>query len=216
MPEILKQVPVSIARLMLGLAGLGNLIQVYGSQYRYLAGILATLIALLLIANFFVDKEGFLPQLENSIVASVFPTFSMAIMILATYIVPFSSQVALYFWYGGIILHILLMVLFSIGFIFNFDIRKVFPSYFIVYLGIVVASVTAPTFNYIQLGQIIFWVDFSFYMVLLPTVTYRVLVIREIKKAALPTISIFTAPAGLCLAGYMSVFANKNLMIVGG
>jgi exfoliative toxin A/B len=146
MPEIVKRVPVSIAGLMLGLAGLGNLSQVHGSQYRYLAGILTTLIALLLIANFFVDKEGFLAQLENPIVASV----------------------------------------------------------------------TAPTFNYIQLGQIIFWGGFSFYMVLLPTVTYRVLVIREIKKAALPTISIFTASAGLCLAGYMSVFANKNLMIVGG
>mgnify|MGYP006304990473 FL=1 len=39
--------------------------------------------------------------------------------------------------------------------------------------------------------------------------------IGEIKKPALPTISIFTAPAGLCLAGYMSSFPEKNLLLLG-
>ncbi|PRX30430.1 exfoliative toxin A/B [Orenia metallireducens] len=215
MTEIFKRVPVPIAGLMLGLAGLGNLIQGYGNQYRYLAGILAMLVALLLIGSFFANKKGFLAQLENPVVASVFPTFSMAIIILATYLLPFSYQLALYFWYGGIVLHILLMILFSISFIFNFNIKKVFPSCFIVYVGIVVASVTAPAFNQLQLGQIIFWFGFATYLLLLPIITYRVLVIKEIKKAALPTISIFTAPAGLCLAGYMSAFTNKSLMMVG-
>jgi len=215
MTAILKQIPVPIAGLMLGLAGLGNLIQGYGSQYRYLAGILAVLIGVLLIASFFANKEGFLAQFENSIVASVFPTFSMAIIILATYLVPFSYQVALSCWYIGIILHILLAGLFTRKFIFNFNIKQVFPSYFIVYVGIVVASVTAPVFNQLLLGKIIFWFGFVSYLVLLPIVIYRVLVIKGIKKPALPTISIFTAPAGLCLAGYMSVFNNKNIMMLG-
>ncbi|MBM7625034.1 TDT family transporter [Sporohalobacter salinus] len=215
MINIFEQAPIPIAGLMLGLAGLGNLIRPYGSQYRYIAGILSTLIAVLLVIRFLIDRENFLKELENSIVASVAPTFSMGIMILASYIIKFSFPLALYIWYGGIILHGLLIISFSSRFILNFDIKKVFPSYFIVYVGIVVASVTAPAFNHILLGQLIFWFGFIAYMILLPIISYRVFGIREIKDPALPTISIFTAPAGLCLAGYMSAFPEKNLLLVG-
>ncbi|GAB6138071.1 TDT family transporter [Halanaerobaculum tunisiense] len=215
MIKAFKQTPIPIAGLMLGLAGLGNIISSYGSQYRYLAGILATLIALLLVGRVFIDRKNFFEELENPVVASVSPTFAMGIMVLATYIIKFSYPLALYSWYGGIILHSLLIIFFSRRFLLNFSIKKVFPSYFIVYVGLVVASVTAPAFNHFQLGQLIFWFGFISYMVLLPVVIYRVFWIKGIKKPALPTISIFTAPAGLCLAGYMNVFPEKNLLLVG-
>jgi len=38
--------------------------------------------------------------------------------------------------------------------------KKVFASYFIVYVGIVVASITAPVFGKQSLGEIIFWFGF--------------------------------------------------------
>lgn len=214
MRKIMEQVPIPIAGLMLGLAGLGNLIGTYGSQYRYLAGILSMLIALLLVGRLFVDGKTIIKELENPIVASVAPTFFMGIMILASYIIEFSYPLALYIWYCGIILHGLWAVLFSIRFLLNFNIRRVFASYFIVYVGIVVASVTAPAFNHLFLGQVIFWLGFTAYMILLPVVIYRVFWIKDIKNPALPTISIFAAPAGLCLAGYLSVFPEKNLLMV--
>ncbi len=212
---IFKRTPVPIAGLMLGLVGAGNLLLSYGSQYRYLAGLLAVPILLLLIGRLLIDHQGIFADLKNPVVASVALTFSMAIIILASYIVPFSYQLALYIWYGGIILHVLLVIIFSFRFIINFDIKNVFPSYFIVYVGIVVASVTAPLFNRIELGQIIFWFGFIAYMILLPVVTYRVFRIGEMKEPTLPTISIFTAPAGLCLAGYMSVFPEKSMLMLG-
>lgn len=215
MTNVLKRTPIPIAGLMLGLAGLGNLISPYGTQYRYLAGILAGLIAMLLVGRFFIDRESFFKELENPIVASVAPTFSMGIIILASYITKFSYQFALYSWYSGIILHSLFIIFFTRRFVLNFDIKKVFPSYFIVYVGIVVASVTAPAFNHFQLGQLIFYFGFIAYMLLLPVIIYRVFWIKEIKKPALPTMSIFTAPAGLCLAGYISAFPEKNLLLVG-
>ncbi|MCK8817862.1 TDT family transporter [Natroniella sulfidigena] len=215
MVEIFKQTPVPIAGLMLGLAGTGNLILSYGSHYRYLAGILAVVVSLLIIGKIIFAQKGFISELKNPIIASVAPAFSMAVIILASYLIPFTKQLALYIWYGGIILHSLLVILFSIRFLLNFDLKKVYPSYFIVYVGIVVASVTAPAFDQIQLGQAIFWFGFIAYMLLLPIVTYRVFKIGEIKKPALPTISIFTAPAGLCLTGYMNAFPDKNMLIFG-
>jgi exfoliative toxin A/B len=50
---------------------------------------------------------------------------------------------------------------------------------------------------------------------LLPVVLYRVLKIKEIPEPALPTITIFAAPASLCLAGYLNSFPDKNIFIVG-
>lgn len=58
------------------------------------------------------------------------------------------------------------------------------------------ASVSAPVFERFLVGQYLFWLG-------------------EPKKPSLPTLSIFTAPAGLCLAGYISVFARYNNLMLG-
>ena len=215
MTNILKKTPIPIAGLMLGLAGLGNLIGSYGSQYRLIAGFLASIIALFIIGRFIIDQKKCIKELQNPIIASVFLTFPMGIMILSTYLIQFSYKLALYSWYTGIILHSLFILFFTLKFFRNFDIKKVFPSYFIVYVGIVVASVTAPAFNNIKLGQRLFYFGFISYLILLPIISYRVFKIGKIKEPALPTLAIFTAPAGLCLAGYMSSFPEKNIMLLG-
>ncbi|MGM0420298.1 MAG: TDT family transporter [Bacillota bacterium] len=209
--------PIPIAGLMLGLAGLGNLLKPYESFYRVLAGILAVVIILFLLGRIVLDRNGFFQDLNNPVVASVAPAFSMGVIILASYLINVAPDVARVVWFGGILLHVLLVVLFSKRFIINnFDIRQVFPSYFIVYVGLVVASVTAPVFDQLLLGQIIFWLGFISYMILLPLVSYRIIKIKMIKNPAMPTLAIFTAPAGLCLAGYMSAFPEKNILMITG
>ena len=214
MQRLIKSTPIPISGLMLGLAGLGNLIAVYGSYYKSAAGFISSVIALIIVFRFLFDFENCRCDLENPIVSSVILTFPMALMLLSTYIIPINHQVAQYIWYSGIIIHAAALILFSYKFLRNFNIKKVFPSYFIVYVGIVVGSVTAPAFDNIILGKILFYFGFASYMILLPIVFYRVFKIGGIKEPALPTISIFTAPAGLCLAGYMSSFADKNIFLL--
>jgi exfoliative toxin A/B len=214
MKKIIKKTPIPISGLMLGLAGLGNIAAVYGSHYKLTAGMISAVIALIIICRFFIDFDSCRCDLENPIVSSVILTFPMAVMLLSTYLISFNYELAKYIWYSGIIIHLSALVLFSYKFFINFDIKKIFPSNFIVHVGIVVASVTAPAFNNLFLGKILFYFGFISYMILLPIVFYRVFKIGEIKDPELPTISIFTAPAGLCLAGYMSSFADKNIFLL--
>jgi exfoliative toxin A/B len=215
MQSLIKKTPIPIAGLMLGLAGLGNLVADYNIYYRYLAGILSVLTALFLIGRFLIARDSLGPDLRNPVIASVTPTFFMALMILATYLLSITPNLASYLWYFAIILHTVWIIWFTIRFIFNFKIQQVFASYFIVYVGLVVASVTAPAFNNLKLGQGIFYFGFAAYLVLLPVVIYRVFWVKGIKDPALPTIAIFTAPAGLCLAGYLSSFPEKNILMPG-
>lgn len=212
---MIKKLPLPIAGLMLALAATGNLLVSYGNGIRNIFGILSFVVMLLIVAKIVTApssvKEGF----ENPVVASVMPTFSMGIILLATYIKPFAASVAFGVWIIGIVLHVMFILAFTKKYMLNFNIKKVFPSYFIVYVGIVCASVTAPAFGMAALGKAIFYFGFLAYLVLLPIVMYRTSKFKEIPEPALPTLIIYAAPASLCLAGYLNSFEVKNIYIIG-
>lgn len=214
MERLLQKLPIPIAGLMLGLAASGNLVLSYGSAYRNFFGILSSIILLLLIIKFIKMPEVISKGFDNPVVASVMPTFSMGIMILSTYLKPYFSSTAFAMWICGFLIHIILMICFTKKYILDFNIKKVFPSYFIVYVGIAAASITAPAYGLSWLGQYVFWFAFVAYLILLPIVLYRVFVVKGILEPALPTITIFAAPSSLCLAGYMNSFPEKNMNLV--
>lgn len=213
--KVVNKVSIPIGGLMLGLAALGNLVQSYGELYRNIFGVIAAIVFVLIAVKAITDFNGIKESLNNPVVASVAPTISMGIMILATYVKPYFPAVAYGIWIAGLVLHGLLIIYFTGKYILNFNIQKVFPSYFIVYVGIVVGSVTGPAFNQIQLGRNLFWFGLVSYLILLPIVLYRVVQVKNIPELAMPTIAIFAAPASLCLAGYMNSFENKNTTMIG-
>lgn len=214
MKGIIKRLPVPAVALLLALAATGNLVLSYGNMYRNIFGIFAAIILILILAKIIIYPKKIAEDLNNPVIASVFPTLSMGIMLMATYIKPLTPSLAFGIWVIGLVLHIVLILYFTIKYVFNFNIKKVFPSWYIVYVGIVVGSVTAPAFEMTNVGKILFWFGFISYLVLLPIILYRVLKVREIPEPALPTIVILAAPASLCLAGYMNSFQDKNMFII--
>lgn len=214
MNQFLKKYPVPIAGLILGLAAAGNLVQSYGEQYRSIFGIISALLLVLMIAKIAKYPKDVAEALNNPVVGSVFPTLSMAIMLLSTYIKPFVPQIAFIIWIIGVILHVSLILWFTKKFLLNFKIKQVFPSWFIVYVGIVVSSVTGPAYKMSGVGQVAFWFGLITYLILLPVVLYRVIKIKEMPEATLPTLAIIAAPASLLLAGYMNSFSEKNMAMV--
>ncbi len=214
MGKIIKKCPVPIVGLMLGLAATGNLVQSYGEGYRSIFGILSAILLLLMIEKIIKYPEGVAEALGNPVVASVFPTLSMGVMLLSTYLKPYAPSSAFAMWIIGIGLHVLLILWFTRNFVADFKIKNVFPSWFIVYVGIAVVSVTAPAFKMPSVGQVAFWFGFITYLLLLPVVIYRVVKVKEMPKPTLPTLAIFAAPASLLLAGYINSFGTKNMAMV--
>lgn len=212
MKAFLKKTPMPIVGLMLACAALGNLVQSYGEMYRNIMGAIALILFIGATVKFACDMPGLKNELDNPVAASVFPTYSMGIMLLATYIKPYSPNVAYVVWSVGILLHITLIIIFSMKFIRNFSMKKVFPSWFIVYVGIAVAAVTGKAFNQ-TVGQVAFLFAVIAYLVLLFVISKRVLIVKEIPEPALPTLVIFAAPGSLCLAGYLNSFDNKNFIV---
>ncbi|MBQ7215447.1 MAG: hypothetical protein IJS39_05635 [Synergistaceae bacterium] len=126
-----------------------------------------------------------------------------------------SPECAGIIWYAGLVGHILLIVWFTVKFVLRgFAIKKVFPSWFIVYVGIAVASVSAPVVGRLDIGQYAFWFGLVTYVLLVVVVCRRVWGVGEIPAPALPTTVIFAAPASLLLAGYMVAFPEKDARMV--
>lgn len=210
MKNIIQKVPLPLCGVMLGTAALGNLLQSYSEGIRYACGIAAAFLLILLLLKLILFPQAFKEDMKNPIMASVSGTFSMALMILSTYVKPFIGKGAYYIWLFALALHIVLIVFFTVRFIAHIQMPKVFASYYIVYVGIAVAAITAPAYEKLAIGSATFWFGFVALIVLLVLVTYRYAKFRQVPEPAKPLICIYAAPASLCIAGYVQSVAAKS------
>lgn len=211
---LIKKIPVPICGLALALASLGNFLESYGQGLRYAFGAVALLIALLFTLRLILDFPAVKKELGSPAVFGVLPTFDMTWMVLATYINPWHAGLAKFIWYGAVFLHAVLLVIFTKKFVLHFDVKNVFPTWFVMFIGFVVGSVTSGAMGTQGLGSVLFYLGFIAYLVLLVLVSYRVFVVKEMPEATLPSLAIYTAPPHLCLAGYFGAVNNPHPAIV--
>lgn len=210
MKDIIKKVPIPFCGVMLGFAALGNLLQSYGEGIRSVCGIVAAFILILVLLKLIMFPQMIKEDMKNPIMASVSGTFSMALMLLSTYVKPYIGAAAKYIWFFAIALHIVLIVYFTIKFVVKLDLTKVFASYYIVYVGIAVAAVTAPAFEQLAIGSAAFWFGFVTLIALLILVTIRYVKCPNVPEPAQPLICIYAAPTSLCIAGYVQSVTPKS------
>ena len=196
---------------MLGLASAGNMVP----DLRPVFGTLSLIALVLLLLRIVYDARKFREELRNPAVAGIACTIPMGVSILTTYLAPNMYDLAFAIWISMLVLHFALMAYFTWAFMLRLDVKKVLPAYFVTYVGIAVGAVVAPTYDAYQLGQAIFWFGFISYLVLLPLIAYRTIVVKAIPEPLMPTLAIFAAPASLCLAGYLKSFEAKELWLVG-
>lgn len=213
MNNLLKNIPIPTAGLAVALVSLGNLLQPYSDLARIVLACLSFALIALLTARIVRYPHSVVHDFRSSIFASVFGTFFMTIMQLSVFLIPLFPIAAFAIWVAAIAGHMTLIVWFSIRLIGHFSLDDVFPTYFVAYVGIVVASVTAPNYGLESYGEAIFWFGFSCYMVLLVVVTVRYARI-ETPEPAKPIFCIYAAPMSLCLTGYLSCAQNPNIVFV--
>ena len=214
MRDIIKKVPIPTAGVALGLAALGNLLQPYAEVAHIVCGALSLFLVAMIVAKVVLFPSMIRDDLQNSIFASVSATFFMTLMQLAGYLAPVAIVPAFGLWCAAIAGHFILMGWFTAHFIRRFKLAEVFPTYFICYVGIIVAAVTSPVFGMEAFGRGIFWFGLACFAVLLATVVARYLK-HEIPEPARPLFCIFAAPLGLSLVGYLAVTPNPDPLFVG-
>ncbi|MDR0376832.1 MAG: TDT family transporter [Spirochaetaceae bacterium] len=206
--KFVKSIPMAICGLSLALAALGNLLgQVNQPGLRVTCGVLSAAVLILFLLKLIFHFPHANAEMKTPIPLSVLPTSTMALMLLSVYVKDYvNGNAALVLWYSSVAVHVFIMLLFAKRFIIGFKLGTVFPSWFIPFVGIVVASVTAPAMNARAIGQIIFYIGFALYFAALVLIVWRMLKVKLFPEPARPTIAIFTAPMSLCVVGYFQSF----------
>ncbi|MGL9730698.1 TDT family transporter [Enterococcus sp. DIV0756] len=216
--NFLKTIPIPICGLILGTVSLGNLLfsegfERIGNLFCYI-GLVMMIVFLFKIIFTFKDT---IAALRNPIVASVAPTFTMALMVIAAFLERLFPQLMLNdcLWLTAIILHLALMGYFITVHILPVEVtlEYVYPSWFITFVGIGVIPNTSSTFVK-EIGEIAVWVALISYLILLPIMLKRIVHKKRFEDSAIPLITIMTAPGSLCLAGYLSVCKNVSFPLV--
>ena len=114
----------------------------------------------------------------------------------------------------SVLLFIVLIAIFTYHFIIKkFNLEDVYASYYIVYIGIVIASVTAPLYNHISEAMIIFCFGLAAFMFLIIMTAYRHLTL-ETPDQFKPLICINAAPFALLLLGYLKTYTSISYSFV--
>ena len=203
--SLIKNIPIPVCGLILALLSLGNLSQDIHPYLRYLFGSIGIIFLILMVLKIIFYPNSIKKDFKNPVIVSSSGTFSMSLMILSTYIIQFSPSIAYAIWIIGIVLHILLMIYFTYHFIIrNFNISNVYPSYWIVFVGITMGAITSNVHGMNEIGFIFFIIGFISMLITLPLVIYRYLKHPNVPDANKPLICIFTAVLSILIVGYIN------------
>ncbi|MDO5815927.1 MAG: hypothetical protein Q4Q18_09830, partial [Methanobrevibacter sp.] len=111
--NIIEKLPIPIAGLALASLSLGNLLQDIHPYLRYLFGLIGAIILILIVLKVVSYPQMIKNDFKNPVIVSSSGTFSMSLMLLSTYLIPFTSGIAYMLWIIGIVLHILLIIYFT-------------------------------------------------------------------------------------------------------
>ena len=207
--NLIERLPIPISGLILALLSLGNLLQDIHPYLKYLFGSIGAILLILMVLKVILYPQSIRNEFENPVIASSSGTFSMSLMILSTYLIPFMPDIAYAIWIIGIVLHILLVIYFTYHFIIpNFDISTVYPTYWIVYVGITMGAITAHFHGIHEMDFIFFLMGFIGMLATTPLVLYREFVYRKIPEANRPLTCIFTALFSILIVGYLNSAQN--------
>lgn len=209
--NIIKKVPIPISGLILAILSLGNLLQVYNPNFKVLCGIIGFVLIFMLIFKVILYPHDVVNDLSNPIILSNSGTFSMALMISSTYLSLFNGTLALGVWILGVALHILLIIWFTYRYIIqHFDIKVVYPSWWIVFIGITMGAITAHVHGLFEIAYLFFIFGFISMIITLPLVVYRYIKYPNKLDQNKPLICIFTAIFSILIVGYTISFSNLS------
>lgn len=204
--NFIEKLPIPLSGLILALLSLGNLLQGFP---RIICGVIGVIFIFLLVLKLIMYPGIVKRDLSNPIILCNSGTFSMSLMLLSTYVNSFSPDLALSVWILGIALHILLIIYFTYrNIICKFDINAVYPSYWIVFVGITMGAITAHVHGLNEIGFIFFLFGFVAMIITLPLVIYRYIRYPNELDQNKPLICIFTAVMSILIVGYTNSVNN--------
>lgn len=201
--------PLAISGTLLAVLSLGNLFN--NSYVRILTFLTALLIIAILLLKCIFYKDSFIEELRNPIVLSTSGTFSMALMVLSTYISYYDYLLSFIIWLVGVLLHVLLIIYYTYYYVVkSFNIENYYGSLWVVYIGLTMGAITGGILNLESIAWIFFVFGFCVMIPSIVIVSYRYIKYPVLVDANKPLICIYTAIFNILTVGYYYTFNPLN------
>lgn len=220
MRQHINKIPTPMCGLALAIASLGWCLEnalPTGGLAKLTGAVIASVIIASITLKFTLSPNLLLQEIKHPVVGSVIPTSAMATMVISHEVGHHSSLTADIIWLGAVAFHILAFLLFTFYRLRHFQIQHMVPSWFIPPIGMVVADVSFSGTAVLEpVANAILIFGVAAYALMLPIMLYRLIFVGPLADGVKPTLAVMAAPASLCLAGYMTIVADVNTLLVFG
>ena len=202
--NLTSRLPLPVTVLALGWVVLGNLLKDIIPLLSDICMIVSMMLLIMTVCKIILSPKGFYKNIKSPAGLSMFSSFSMSLMLISVWMKGFLGKANIYIWIIGVILHTIILVVFTIKYVLNFKLKYVFSSWFLVYSGIGIAAITCNDFGMIVFGRSVLKFTVFVSVVILPLVLAR----QKIKgstQAAKPIFSLIAMPLSIIVASMVSI-----------
>lgn len=212
----LIKIPLPICGLALGSVALGNLLSSYHEVFKIIFSLISSGLLIIVTISFVIGFEQREEQLQNPVIASVFPTYFMATALLSGNFSQYWPYLARFLWLSALCGHLIYMVWFTLKFVRKETAEPVIPSWFIVYVGYVACANVSKLLGYQSIGHVLVILGMIGFVAILVLNLVRIKSGHVLPDAIKPLNAIFSAPLNLCIVGYIVLFnpSNHKILIV--
>lgn len=227
--KFFASLPLPVAGIALATASLGRLLGAYAVFLQDLCGLTAAALLVCLLLRY-VKSPLYKEEKENPLTAPIIPLLPMTILALSGYGSELHPVPGLCLWYIGFLWHGWYILDFTERTLRNFRLERVLPSWFVVYVGIVISVITMPLtadgtigaisssvpeepFSRIGLVTILLAWGLTAYIFIGGLIFYRLRYI-PLRPFEIPTLVIFSAPPALCLSAYVHTVGLPDLPLL--
>lgn len=213
MKAFFSKIPLALSSLLLALFSLSNQI----SQYALFSqGIwcLASIGLVLILGRLWLGKDQTKEDLKNTVIASSFPSFFMALFLFFTRLpISLTGQTAL--WLCLLLVYLAYILFFSYRFLRSFKLEDVYPSWFVVYVGPAISLVTAPSTISSTFKASILELTGLAAGLLFILIFYRLFRIK-VSPGLQASLAVLAAPLALLITAYLKSGQEINSLLLVG
>jgi len=154
--------------------------------------------------KFLRHSEEVYKEFYHPIKISFFPAYTIGLMLLATALHPYQSQIALILWSVGAAGQLVLTLFLMNQWIHHTktQVNHTTPAWFIPIVGNIIAPIEAVSLGFIDIGWFFFSIGLVYWIVLKVLVFNRVLYHEPLPQNLLPTLFILVAPPAVGFIAY--------------
>src|SRR3712207_2986902 len=161
------------------------------------------LLVMTLLKLILMPKTSF-KALRTPVGLSMFSTSALSLIMIAVWMKGVFDKANIYFWSTGVIIESVILVIFVVKYLLNFNLKSVFSTWYLVFLGIGMASITGSDFGMEVFGRAILKYIVVVSIVVTPVIVYRYIRV-SLTSAAKPLIGVFAFPLGVIRPSYIAM-----------